>query len=203
MDTTSFDRGNFFDMALATFAADLAIVLPTEIGVNDEIEGTFIVLAIFPTGEPAIEPCIFFIDFAKLSTIPPLPPPPLITINITSGGETTILDRVYNMSRCVIPGFFIGYSIQAVQLTLRNNKTILYSQFIKGKGVIEKDKTVNQIHGVRRGIHPLWERDYKYPPTLVYKELLELSGLTVKTMINLRVNSGSYTVETTKVTSYP
>jgi len=143
----------------------------------------------------------------ELSLIPydgAYPPPPMLkVITLSNGSQVVIMDKVYDMSKYMIPGFFIGYSIQAIRLTLKNNQTILYFHFYKGSCKVRKNMTITQIREIMGGIHPLWEKKYKYPPTIVYKELRELSGVYMKTTVRINVNNGTYKVKTSELITRP
>ena len=63
--------------------------------------------------------------------------------------------------------------------------------------------SIAQICKIMGGIHPLWEKKYKYPPTIVYKELRELSGVYMKTTVRINVNNGTYKVKTSELITRP
>jgi len=133
----------------------------------------------------------------------PMPVPYVKTVFLSCGDHVTLFNRVYNMSKYVIPGFYIAYSIQSIQLTLKNDRTILYTHFYNGTCDVYEGTTLSQLRGFSGGIHPLWEGEYKYPPTMVYMELLQLSGVHMNTKVELNLDKGTYSSTLEKTITYP
>jgi len=142
-----------------------------------------------------------FISFDGAYPPPPIPVFPPEPIYIEKGGEIVVLNRTYNMGKYVIPGFFIAYSIQAVQLTLHNNETILLWPFVKGEFKVIENATLDDVPGLYGGIHPLWED--RHTGTMEFMELRLLNGVTVDTLIQLDLKNGKYQVQIKRSISYP
>lgn len=133
----------------------------------------------------------------------PIPAPPILTVFLNNGEHITLFSRTYNMSKYIIPGFYIGYSIQSIQLTFKNNKTVVCTRFYNGTYDIYEETTLSQIRKFTGGIHPLWESKYKYPPSAVRIELLQLSGVYVNVKVKLVLNKNKYTIGLEKIITYP
>lgn len=120
--------------------------------------------------------------------------PPILTFFLSNGERITLFSETYNMSKYIIPGFYISYSIQSIQLTFENNRTVVCTHFFNGTYDLYEEVTLSHIHMFTGGIHPLWESKYKYPPSTVSMEFLQLSGVHVNVKVTLDLSTVKYTV---------
>jgi len=124
----------------------------------------------------------------------PIAAPPILTVFLSNGERITLFSETYNMSKYIIPGFYISYSIQSIQLTFENNRTVVCTHFFNGTYDLYEEVTLSHIHMFTGGIHPLWESKYKYPPSTVSMEFLQLSGVHVNVKVTLDLSTVKYTV---------